>query len=440
MKRSCLLGLFGLILLMVSIDSMALMPGNSLPVIRIQATELTARAIGLEIGRQSKALFPDIEQRYDTHLASLFTQTRFDGLRQHLAQLVRQVPEAYREEWQGVLDSWSIVNTSKLGDGYLSRHEYQLLNLLPDLGLPPGGIGVGVFGRVSAVGTIVGRNLDWPSSPELRALQAITVYQYEGRTLVNPGFAGITSMLNGFNQHGLFLAWFDAERYSPYRQFAPQLSQEEPSANVFILRQALETYQSVARASAYLEKQVYSVDRSLLLADRKEVQVLEYPGMGRAKVRHWYSPTQAAKPWQHRQQIAVVGCHVLAELENHCFDAKNSVRWQRLDELLDFSTAEPADVTSMSNILSDAANRHYELFNRHTTQSMLYLPANNNLYLYAAPVTGQPIEAPIYIPYPTLMPTETSASGADIDINVSWLIWLLLVTMLGAVLWVLYKH
>ena len=223
MKRPCLRSLFGLLLLLIGIDSMALASAGSLPVIRIQAAELTPRAIGLELGRQSKALFPDIEQRYDAHLASLFTQTRFDDLRQyHLAQLVQQLPEAYREEWQGIVDSWSIVHTSKLGDGHLSLHEYQLLNLLPDLGLPPSGVGIGVFGKVSAAGTIVGRNLDWRSSPELRALQAITVYQYKDRTVVNPGFAGITSILNGFNNHGLFLAYFNAESYSPYRQFASQ--------------------------------------------------------------------------------------------------------------------------------------------------------------------------------------------------------------------------
>ena len=64
----------------------------------------------------------------------------------------------------------------------------------------------------------------------------------------------------------------------------------------------------------YLEKQVYHADRSLLLADKKEVQVLNAQ-VWVAPECVWYSPTQAAKPWQHPQQIAVVGCRVLAELK-----------------------------------------------------------------------------------------------------------------------------
>ncbi|NKB77163.1 MAG: hypothetical protein GKR96_08990 [Gammaproteobacteria bacterium] len=410
---------------------------NSLPVISIDAAELSPRAIGLELGRQSKTLFPDIERQYDTYLASLLRQRRFDDLLQHsLPKLVQQLSESYQEEWQGVVDSWSIVHNSVLGDGHLSIDEYQLLNLLPDFGLPPGGTGIGVFGEVSAIGTVVGRNLDWHSNPELRALQAITVYHHKDRTIVNPGFAGITSVVNGFNSHGLFLAYFDAEAYSPYQQFSPH-SSHHLSTNVFMLRQALENHQSVHQASAYLSEQVYDADRSVLLADKREIKVLEFPSLDSAEVRDWSSPTQTARPWQRPQQIAVVGCHVLTELKNHCPDVKNSVRWRRLHELLDFSETEPADVAAMGNILSDTANRGFEIFNRDTLQSMLYLPGNNSLYLYAAPVTND-LSAPVYTPYPTLLSDRASALAVDTD--VSWLIWVVLIFLLGVVLWVVRKH
>lgn len=414
---------------------------SSLPIIRIDAEKMTPRDIGIEIGRQSKALLPDIERYYDTYLASLLNQSHFDDLaRSQLPSLVEQIPKEYRDEWQGVVDSWSIVHANKLGDGYLSLNEYQLMNLLPDLGFPPDGIGIGVFGRASSVGTIVGRNLDWASNPELRATQAITVYGYKDRTVVSPGFAGVTSMLNGFNSYGLFLAYFDAELYSPYRKSSTQTSNTN-TANVFMLRQALETQRSASRASSYLRKQIYSTDRSLMVADKREVLVLEYPKSESAEIRYWDTPTQTSKPWDHPQQVAVIGCHVLAELKNQCLDASDSIRWQRLNKLLDFSVANPAGVASVGNVLADTANRNYELFSSLTLQSMIYLPGNNGFYLYAVPAGADTskLVSPVYIPYSTLVSGGTSVLGTDTDIDVQWLIWLVLIAMLGIVLWVMRK-
>lgn len=402
-----------------------------LPVIHIDASTLSPLAIGLETGRQTKALFPDIEYRYDTHLAAILSQAAFEEiLLKRLPPLLQQLDQAYQEELKGVGGAWSLASDSKPGDGQLSLAEYQILNLLPDLGLPPDGSGFGVFDQATAENApIVGRNLDWQGTPELRSLQAITVYTHADQSVVNIGFAGIIAVLSGFNDKGLFLANFNAEPYSPYRQNHPL--PDKPHATGFDLRKALETRTSGRAAAKFLAANAYGFSNSILIADKKSVQVLEYPSAGTATLRAWKSPLRAGKQWEAPQQIAVVDCLLLPAMPDNCKDANDITRWQRLRELARFSPSQPAKVADVANILLDTANRRYEIFNAQTLQSMVYLPTLNHLYLYAVPANGEHPSAPSHQAYLDLLP-----ESEDGGISLVWFIWLLIVVMLGGVIWV----
>lgn len=414
-----------------------------IPVIRIDARGLTALEIGLAAGQQSKARFPDIKRRYDAHLAALFSSFTFDQMvREHLPILWQRLDPVYQEELKGIASAWSLVNNSTPGDGLLSLDEYRVLNLLADLGFPPDGSGFSVFDKISAEnGPIVGRNLDWNTTPELRSLQAITVYQRERHSMVNVGFAGIISVLNGFNDQGLFLALFNAAPYSPYQR---DIQLKGARSSVFNLRKALENYSSASAAGRFLKSSTYDFSGNILMADQKAVQVLEYPAADNALLRTWNSALQTSlytdKIAKSRQQIVVVDCHLLADLHkyNNCKDASDIVRWQRLLQLADFSPTQPAHFNDVSALLFDTANRRYEIFNARTLQSLLYLPASNSLYLYTAPVQQTKSTAPAHLFYPDLFARGIQNNRKNENgISYIWPVSLLLLLMAGTVFWII---
>jgi hypothetical protein len=413
---------------------------GKIPILRVQTDQLTPLQIGLQIGHQSKALFPDIEKRYDAHLAALLTPSLYTQLqRDTLPALLKKIDPAYKKELDGVAAAWSLTRQNQLGDGLLSLNEYQLVNLLPDLGLLAGGTGFGVFSNASANNLpIVGRNLDWKSTPELRSLQTITVYQSNDKAVVNIGFAGILSILTGFNHHGLFLAHYKAEPYSPY-QHAPSISAQTRSS-VFDLRKVLETKQSNQEAIRYLSKQSYLYSHSILMTDQKKIQVLEYPKGGVAKIRRWNSPTQMNKPWNKQQQITVIGCHVLASLPNNCRDIKEGYHWSRLRQLAQFNTASPASWHDIADILFDTKNHLFEIFNAQTLQSIVYRPDNGSLHLYTASIDGTLSTSPIHRAYLDIIPPKLhqQASSKNKHLTV-WFISAILLLLSAIVFWVTWQ-
>lgn len=421
--------------LLSSTISFAALSSNSgkIPVIHINAVDLAPFDIGLEIGRQTRVLFTDIGGRYDAHLAASISQIAFnDLLRNRLPGLIRNVDKTYRKELEGVANAWALSRDNQLGDGLLSWDEYWLLNLLPEIVSPANGTGFGVLSKVSDEdGPILGRNLDWFSTPQLRSLQTITVYQYADRGVINIGFAGVISVLTGFNDSGLFLAHFNVAPYTPYRNTGRVT--DDVQANVFELRKALDSRNSVRQAASFLSKNVYGASNSTLMADRKNIQVLEFPVGGAAKVRRWDSPTRPDKRWERRHQIAVVDCHVLAGMPNDCRRAKDAYRWERLRSLAVFSGVDRAGEWDLSKIMFDTANKFYEILGLQTLQSMLYQPASGHLYLYAAPVNNTELATPSYqVYYADLFPPELRNRRSGF--SMLWLAGFLLV-ILTLVLW-----
>ena len=437
MKRPCLW--IPLLLVLMSplspAQADARLPTDSLPVLQINATQRTPLETGLETGKQAKRLFPDIERRYDKHLSSLFHQAAFEIIRtEQLPVLWQNIPPRYQEEFKGIAAAWDLTGQNQLGDGRLSLDELRVLNLLADLGQAPAGSGFAVMGKVSAeTGGIIGRNLDWKSSAELRSLQAITVHEYADHAIVNIGFAGLLSVLSGFNEHGLFLASFNAEPASPYPATPAQTG--TLSSIGFTVRAALEDSQSLQAATRLLLKQHYAISQNILAGNHQRVQVIEYPGEGKAKVRTWKSLLHANTYWEHKRQIAVVDCNMLAELPDNCQDTGDTVRWERLQELAQFSPKHPASTTDISAILSDRNNDGYELLNARTLQSMLYLPGNSSLFLYAAPVSGQTPAQIAHKAYLELLPASLRHKPANTLISLSALIWFVLLLKVLITLW-----
>jgi hypothetical protein len=389
---------------------------GKIPVLHIAAENLTPLDIGLEIGKQSKILFADIESRYDRYLMDSLSQIGFDDmLSDRLPKLKNSIDSAYQKELEGVASSWSLIHDNKLGDGFLSWDEYWLLNLLPDIGLPANGVGFGVLSQLSSENsTLIGRNLNLKNTAELRSLQAITVYEYKDRAVVNIGFAGIISVVTGFNESGLFVARFNAASGLSYQNsYRVKNKQNAVKAQGFVLRKALEKYTSAQNATRFMAKKEGSISSNILLADKKNIQVLEYSVSGKAIIRRWNSRTHPSKRWDRNSQIAVVDCHVLLAMTNNCKRAKDSYRWDRLRSLATFTSNAKAGVQDIAKIMLDDSNKYYEILTDNTIQSMIYLPTSGYLYLYAAPVSsvndtmGNTVRHPSYqVYYEDLIPSK----------------------------------
>ncbi len=390
---------------------------DKIPIIRVVAENLAPLDIGLEIGDQSKNLFPDIEGRYDRYLMASLSQVRFDDiLSNRLPRLRNSIEPGYQKELEGIASSWSLIHDNKLGDGFLSWDEYWLLNLLPDIGLPANGVGFGVLGQLSSEnGAIIGRNLDLKSNPELRSLQAITVYEYDDSAVVNIGFAGIVSVLTGFNESGLFVAHFNAASSSSYQNAyrGKKVTQEAVKARGFVLRRALERYTSTRQATRFIAKKDTDIGSNTLVADNAGVQVLEQSPTGKATIRRWDSLTRPSKLWDRESQMAVVDCYASITMPNNCRRAKDSYRWDRLRSLAGFSSSEKASVQDVARIMLDESNKYYEILGENTIQSMIYLPGSGYLYLYTAPINstgdsaGNAVNHPSYqVYYKDVMPSK----------------------------------
>ena len=387
---------------------------DKIPIIHVVAENLAPLDVGLEIGRQSKNLFSDIERRYDRYLMASLSQLGFDDiLSNRLPGLRRSIEPGYQKELEGIASSWSLIHDNKLGDGFLSWDEYWLLNLLPDLGLPANGVGFGVLGELSSESSaIVGRNLDLKSNSELRSLQAITVYEYDDSAVVNIGFAGIVSVLAGFNESGLFVANFNADSSSSYQNAfgVKKNAQEAVKARGFVLRRALETYTSTREAARFIAKTDTGNGSNTLIADNENIQVLEQSVSGKEAIRRWNSDTHPSKRWGRESQIAVVDCYVSISMPNNCKRAKDSYRWDRLRSLAGFTSSNKANVQDVARIMLDKSNKYYEILGDNTIQSMIYLPGSGHLYLYAAPINstgGQAVNHPSYqVYFKDVMPSK----------------------------------
>ncbi len=405
--------------------------GQRVPVFRIEAEDKSPTELGAELGRQVKGRFPDLESRYDSYLADTFTQAQFDAWLSRRVEPLRTtaIAPAYLEELQGLSGALSLIGRNRLGDGYLSLDELWFLQLIPDIGGHTGGFGFGVYGTCSATtGALVGRNLDRIGNSALRGLQAITVYTNSEGSVANIGFVGVSSVVTGFNDRGLFLAHLDA---------TPTLGQSEPfvatGAIGFDLRRALETQDGAAGAARTLSRSRYGADHSVLLAGPKRVHVLEHPLGQPARLRKAATPTRPEMAWGRPEQIAAVGCFALPTIPANCQDLRDRYRWQRLRSLAHFEPEGPhAEVSDLAHITLDRSNPPYALFGRSTMQAMVFDPQQRVLQLYAAPSDGRQPDDPVMQHYSGLIVSSVKRTtyGVVTEISAIWL----LVAILAAIL------
>ncbi|HEC85265.1 MAG TPA: hypothetical protein ENI48_08535 [Thioploca sp.] len=384
--------------LMSSVDAT-----STIPIFRVDAKGKTGAEIGAALGKAVKEQFPDIGKKYDSYLASFVDQNTFNSWVQKRVNFVKpNIDQAYQDEVNAIVSNWGIVGIDQVGDGYLSLNEFWLLQLIPDIGRRTNCSGFGVFGNVSALkAPIVGRNMDWRTTEALRSIQAITVYEYEKITFVNIGFAGYVGVISGFNSDGLFVAHLD----SPLGKRYPEPIGDH--AIVFDLRKVLEKTTKISAAAISLSKQQYGFSHNILMADTKDVEVLEQPQGQKAHLRNATSPLRIEMSWGKPNQIAVVNCFVLRNSPLNCISSIDRFRWHRFRTLAKFnSTDNQAHVKDVIKIMFDKVNPYQEIFNQNTVQSIVFTPKDKRLHLYTVPISGIHSAHPVMYEIPNLLPVS----------------------------------
>lgn len=422
-------------------------PSHRLPVFRVETEGKEPADLGAELGQQVKERFPDLESHFDRYLADAFTQEQFDNISSERVKPLRAtaIEPAYLEELRGLAGSLNLVGSNRLGDGFLSLDELWFLQLIPDIGGQTGGWAFGVYGaRPANHSALIARNFDLIEYSALRGLQAITVFADSERSVVNMGFAGILSIVTGFNDHGLFLAYLEA---------TPTFSQSErliaTGAIGFDLRRTLETQTGFAGAMRDLSRGRYNTDHSILLAGPKRVQVLEHPLDQSARLRKAASSTRPEMTWDRREQIAAVGCFALSESPANCHQLRDRYRWQRLRALARFKPEGPhARMSDLAQIVFDRSNPPYALFGRSTVQSMVFDPQQQILQLYATPRDGRNPEGQVMQHYSHLaVRAKHTAEGnfggknvADGIFTEILAIWLLVALLLATLVYTRWRQ
>ncbi|MDM8558775.1 C45 family autoproteolytic acyltransferase/hydolase [Candidatus Parabeggiatoa sp. HSG14] len=402
---------------------------NAIAIFHIDAKNKTGIEIGNTLGNAIKEKFPDIEKKYDSYLASFVDQAQFNEWVQTRVNFIKpNIDSAYRDEVNAIASTWAIYAQDKLGDGYLSLNEWWVIQLIPDIGRRTNCSGFGVFGNFSALNApIVGRNMDWRTTEALRSIQAITVYEYKQRTMVNIGFAGYIGVISGFNSDGLFVAHLD----SPLGKYYPDPPIGD-HAIVFDLKRVLEKTTVISTAARYLFKQQYGFSHNILMADTKDVQVLEQPQGMTAKLRNYASSLKMEMSWGKINQIAVVNCFVLESSPFNCVDSVDRYRWHRFKKLAQFNSNNKAYVEDVTKIMFDTVQ---EIFNPHTVQSMVFTPKDKKLYLYTVPISGIHESPPIMNEIHNLLSVSSTQEKIS---SKEMILWFIVISLLLVTLWIYF--
>jgi hypothetical protein len=362
------------------------------PIIYIDARERSGTEIGAAVGNSIKTTFPGITLKMDAYLADFIgyiayqtgdsAQDLFDYYAVPRINAIKtNIEERYKAEVNAIGSSLGLSGTDLLGDGALSSNELWAIQLLPDIARETNCSGFGVFGDYSISGSsIVGRNLDWHTTLDLQSIQAVTVYVYEDRALVNIGFAGFAGVLTGYNSNGLFGAILDSPLGGEYPDWP-----YDKRSYVFDLRNALEVCTSISQASSFLYDKPYAYSHNMLFADPTDVQVLEHPQGMNGQVRTDQSPLQSDLSWGRSNQIAVVNFFALASLPANERYFHNYDRWDRFRALAGFNAGSKASEEGIESIMLDTVGG---IFNNDTVQSLVFNTAEKKLYLYARGITS----------------------------------------------------
>ncbi len=377
--------------------------------------------IGREYGTKVLSTIPDYEVGGDAYLQASVTgihgadsKITYEVLIERALEISKNIQDRYMDEMEGFASVLSGGLNNTLGDGKLSRNEYLMLNLIPDIFNTTACSATAVFGNRSATGqTILGRNTDWATGPPQEAqyagingenagagnINALIYLKTESKQALFFGTVGFMGTIVGINSDGVFVAGLHSQTGSPY-------SAEGKRAVMLDIRNALETAATVDEAGAFMgdPARLYAYHNNIFVADKNTAKVLENDYERNRALRTTDSELNPGITWGISNAVGCVNAFVLKDnFDNFTGQAWQTDRWASFKGLL-VEDGDTMDIERMKTIMSyhqpgSGGMDPGDIFNAGTIQSMAYSFADNRLDLWLGTFVDDPQYVTITIPF-----------------------------------------
>lgn len=297
-----------------------------------------------------------------------------------------RIPGHQRREIEGMVS---------MADGRVVFEDIAAANVIPDLYRSFACSSLVVLPDKSDDGKMrFGRNLDFFSVGVLDRLSVVKVYLPEDGKLrfASIGFPGMVGCLSGINEAGLALAVHEVHLSSDGSPFVAR----DAMPYTMMLREVLETCRNVDEAAALLRASARSTRLSIVMADPRQAQVVEF------------TPTNLAVRKPEDGILACTNHFRMPELRSLTWCS----RYPHLREAAELPHVSRSDV--MRKL--DEVNMRFL-----TVQSMVFEPEDRQLYLAlgSPPVTGGPYRPIDLRPWLARSGAWTGAATPDLQPAVS---------------------
>jgi len=365
--------------------------------------------IGREYGAKVLSMVPDYEESFDTYLmlqvSSLheqYPEITYEVLIQRALEISKNIQSRYMDEIEGFASVLSGGTVDELGDGKLSRDEFLMINLNPDIATDHGCSATAVFGSRSATGqTILGRNTDWGSIP---GLPKGVIYSITGENqVVSFVLLGMVGVIVGINSDGIFVSNLYGDNLSaeefPYSAVGKR-------SVMLDIREALETLSTVDEVGAFLgdPSRLYAYHNQMFIADKNTAKVLENDYERNRALRVSDSDLNPGVTWGISDAIACVNAFVLkGNYDNFTNHATEEERWANFRTMLT-QEGDTVDIDRVRTIMSyhkpgDEGKDSGDIYAANTIQSMAYSFSENRLELWLGNFVDDPQYETISIPF-----------------------------------------
>ena len=305
-----------------------------------KGTHYEVGAAYAEAAQQIKEDYANISEGYlYENIRAAFTNLEEDysAVERRTEIIFQTLRQEYQEEINGFADTICGGEEGFVQDGFLSREEAILLQLVPDVLRGTACSAISADGSTTASGErITCRILEWELGSEKQLCQAHTLIHMRNgsESFTSVGYLGCMTILTGINQAGLMLSEYDVGS----RENVPYTTKDKRSYT-FDMRYILEHETSAQKAAAYFRDNAahYPYCVNVLCTDAEDACVTELVVTqedGTPIVRDSSTALHDRLVWEDPAYLCVVNAFAAkGNSDLLTYSASNVIRWDRYNAL-----------------------------------------------------------------------------------------------------------
>ncbi|HRX15208.1 MAG TPA: C45 family autoproteolytic acyltransferase/hydrolase [Spirochaetota bacterium] len=390
----------------ISTDNISLVDNGSYYQVVLDYRDKTPYEMGQQYGTVISSKVEGYDKLIDPYLIDLANNSGMDFSNSVILSIVSkrindiktQIPKEYMDELDGLASVLVNSDSMVIGDGKLSKEEFLLVSLLPDVVRGTACSALSVFGDRSESGSpVVARVLDWfgGNSDQLVKIQAVVVYKKSTGSVCTVGYLGFMGVITGFNDKGVFAGILDSPTGATYNS-------EGKYSYPFDIRYALENNDSLQTTADYLSKHPYTYSHLVFLADKESSKVLENNiSDDFRQLREDMSPLNGGIVWGLENTVAAVNSFLLKDnFDNHTVYTGNYNRWEYFYNQISALAGQKLDSEDLKTLItyrsdSGALHQYGSIYVTSTQQMILFSPESFKLEVFFRPEGGLP-ETPVF--------------------------------------------